>query len=110
MKDLAALAAWMGSRDTTHAPLIPSTLPDPTFLCGGREFVSFSSNNYLGLATSARMKARAHAALDEFGVGNCESRLLGGNLEIYDALEARLAALKEKEAAMVFATGYLTNL
>src|SRR5205823_2515009 len=88
----------------------PSSLPDPTFVSGGREFVSFSTNNYLGLATSARMKARAHAALELYGVGNCESRLLGGNLDIYDAVEARLAQLKHKESALIFATGYLTNL
>lgn len=110
MKDLDEIAAWMAARNTDPADLNPSTLPDPTFLFGGRELVSFSSNNYLGLATSARMKAKAHAALDTYGIGNCESRLLGGNLEIYDRLEARLAGIKHKDAAMIFATGYLTNL
>jgi len=110
MKDLEDLALWMKDRDTNHNEIVPSTLPDPTFLCDGRELVSFSSNNYLGLATNARMKTRAHAALDQFGIGNCESRLLGGNLQIYEALEARLAEIKHKQAAMLFATGYLTNL
>ena len=110
MKDLQALGAWYASRETTHDPHVPSTLPDPRFVWDGREFVSFSTNNYLALASSARMKARAHAAIDAYGVGNCESRLLGGNLEIYDRLEARLAEIKRKETALVFATGYLTNL
>ena len=36
--------------------------------------------------------------------------MLGGNLEIYDALEAKLAEIKHKQAALLFATGYLTNL
>jgi 8-amino-7-oxononanoate synthase len=110
MKDLRELAAWMDTRDNGDDAIIPSTLPDPTFLSAGRRFVSFSSNNYLALASSARLKARAHDALERFGVGNCESRLLGGNLELYDALEARLAEIKGKEAALIFATGYLTNL
>ena len=110
MKDLADIAVWMATQEKDHADLNPTTLPDPTFIYEGRELVSFSSNNYLGLATSARMKAKAHAALDRYGVGNCESRLLGGNLEIYDRLEARLAEIKHKDAALVFATGYLTNL
>jgi 8-amino-7-oxononanoate synthase len=110
MKDLKALDAWLASRDTSHDVLVPSTLPDPTFVCDGRDFVSFSTNNYLALATSRRMKTRAHAALEMYGVGNCESRLLGGNLEIYDVLEARLAGIKRKESALIFATGYLTNL
>ena len=101
----------MATRDTEHqAGLNPSTLPAPTFISDGREIVSFSSNNYLGLATSPRMKAKAREAIDRYGVGNCESRLLGGNLEIYDRLEAKLAALKHKESALLFATGYLTNL
>lgn len=110
MKDLQELATWLASRDSDHDPLRPSTLPDPTFISDGREFVSFSTNNYLALATSARVKARAAEGLQRFGLGNCESRLLGGNLEVYVALEARLAAIKRKESALLFATGYLTNL
>ncbi len=110
MKDLQELAAWLASRDTEHDPLRPTTLPDPTFISDGREFVSFSTNNYLALASSARVKARAAEGLQRFGVGNCESRLLGGNLEVYVALEAKLAAIKKKESALLFATGYLANL
>ena len=110
MKDLQELAAWLETRDAGPNDFVPSTLPDPTFLSDGRRFVSFSSNNYLSLASSARLKARAHVALEQYGVGNCESRLLGGNLEIYGALEARLAEIKHKESALLFATGFLTNL
>lgn len=110
MRDLQELAAWFEARGTAHDELVPSTLPDPTFIANGRRFVSFSSNNYLALATSARLKTRARDALDRYGVGNCESRLLGGNLELYEALEARLAAIKHKDVALLFATGYLTNL
>ena len=110
MRDLQDVAAWMAARGTGRDDVVPSTLPDPTFIADGRTLVSFSSNNYLALATSARLKARARHALDCYGVGNCESRLLGGNLELYDRLEARLAEVKRKECALLFATGYLTNL
>ncbi len=110
MHDLKEIGAWMASRGTPRDDITPDTLPDPTFMANGRELVSFSTNNYLALATSARMKARAREALDRYGVGNCESRLLGGNLELYDRLEARLAEIKRKPAALLFATGYLTNL
>lgn len=110
MHDLKDVGAWMAGRAAERDDLVPTTLPDPGFLAGGRRLVSFSTNNYLALATSPRMKARAREALDRYGVGNCESRLLGGNLELYDRLEARLAAIKGKEAALLFATGYLTNL
>src|SRR5256885_13596710 len=110
MHDLQELGAWMTARDTRRDELVPDTLPDPTFVSDGRTLVSFSSNNYLALATSPRMKARARDALERYGVGNCESRLLGGNLELYERLEAQLAAVKGKESALLFATGYLTNL
>ena len=110
MHDLQELGAWLAARGTDHEMLTPTSLPDPCFEFQGREFVSFSTNNYLALATSERLKARARAAVDRYGVGNCESRLLGGNLELYEELEARLATMKRKEAALVFATGYLTNL
>lgn len=110
MHDLKEVGAWLQARGTNRDDVAPTTLPDPTFISEGRELVSFSTNNYLALATSARMKARAREALDRYGVGNCESRLLGGNLELYDELEARLASIKRKPAALLFATGYLTNL
>ena len=110
MRDLRELGVWMASRESYRDDLVPSSLPDPTFASNGRRLVSFSSNNYLALATSARLKARARAAIDCYGVGNCESRLLGGNLELYERLEEKLADVKHKESALLFATGYLTNL
>ena len=110
MHDLQELGAWMETRGTVRDDIVPDSLPDPTFCSNGRSLVSFSSNNYLALATSERMKARACAAIERYGVGNCESRLLGGNLELYERLEARLAGVKRKESALLFATGYLANL
>src|ERR1700737_5591830 len=98
MEDVKEPAAWYAARGDTHDALTTSSLPDPCFTYDGREFVSFSTNNYLALATSTRMKSRAREALERYGVGNCESRLLGGNLELYDALEARLAQVKNKES------------
>src|SRR4051812_47077840 len=110
MHDLKEVDAWLTARGSLREQLSSDTLPDPTFIRGGRALVSFSTNNYLALATSPRMKAAARAALDRYGVGNCESRLLGGDLELYRRLEERLAQIKHKPAALLFATGYLANL
>lgn len=110
MRDLQELGAWLDARGTDHEMLTPATLPDPTFVVDGRPMVSFSTNNYLALATSERLKSRAAQALARYGVGNCESRLLGGNLQLYEELESRIAELKRKETALIFATGYITNL
>lgn len=110
MKEFEDIAHWLGSQNAHHEIPTASTLPDPTFISEGRQYVSFSTNNYLGLATSKRLVDKARQGLEQYGVANCESRLLGGDLDIYRALEAKLAALKHKESAVLFATGYLTNL
>ena len=110
LRDLSELGAWISGRGTERTDVVPLTLPDPSFETDSGRLVSFSTNNYLGLSTSERLKCVARSAIDRYGVANCESRLLGGNLELYDRLEARLAALKQKPSALLFATGYLANL
>lgn len=110
MKEFQDIARWLEERGAVH--LIPrvESLPSPVFRMDGSEHVSFSTNNYLGLASHPRMIAKAREGLERYGVGNCESRLLGGDLEIYDQLEQKLADMKGKDTALLFATGYLTNL
>ncbi|MEW6639223.1 MAG: pyridoxal phosphate-dependent aminotransferase family protein [Pseudomonadota bacterium] len=103
------MAEWLGRQNLFHDECV-ETLPDPAFRAEGRRLVSFSTNNYLSIASSARMVAAARRGLERYGVGNCESRLLGGNLAVYDELEAKLAACKGKDAAVLFATGYVANL
>ena len=109
MRELRNISAWLAEA-TPHEIECVESLPSPGFRAKGRKQVSFSTNNYLALASSPRLIAAARQGLERYGVGNCESRLLGGNLEIYDALESKLAKLKHKESAVLFATGYLTNL
>lgn len=110
MEEFREIDNWLRSQHAHHEIHSASTLPDPTFISEGRRYVSFSTNNYLGLATSRRLVDKARQGLERFGVGNCESRLLGGDLDIYRELEAKLATLKHKQSALLFATGYLTNL
>jgi 8-amino-7-oxononanoate synthase len=68
------------------------------------------SNNYLGLTNHPRVKEAAIKAIEKFGSGCAGSRFLNGNLEIHEELESKLARFFRKEAALVFATGYQTNL
>ena len=76
----------------------------------GREFLNFSSNDYLGLANDPLLKRAAADAIEKYGVGAGASRLVCGNLEPYDALERKLATFKAKEAAIVFGSGYAANV
>lgn len=76
---------------------------------GGRSYVSFSCNDYLGLAQDPRVIAAGIEALQKFGAGAGASRLVTGDHPLLGALEAKLAAFKKTEAAVVFGSGYLTN-
>ena len=110
MHDLSDIANWLKHHPIYHDTSVHSTLPDPTFVAQGETVVSFSTNNYLALANHPRLVAAAKQGLDRYGVGNCESRLLGGDLEVYRELERRLGALKHKSDAVLFVTGYMTNI
>jgi len=82
----------------------------PRVRVGGRELLQFASNNYLGLANDPRVKEAARRAIQKWGWGAGASRLVAGHTEAHEALEADLAAFKHTEAALVFPTGYQTNL
>lgn len=110
MHELSEIAHWLDGHPIHHSSSVHASLPDPTFVSDGRSFVSFSTNNYLALANHPRLVAAAKQGLDRYGVGNCESRLLGGDLEIYRELESRLGALKHKPDAVLFVTGFVTNI
>jgi 8-amino-7-oxononanoate synthase len=75
-----------------------------------REFVNFSSNDYLGLAGDPRLARAAAAAARRYGCGAGASALVSGHLPPLRALERALAAWEETEAALVFSSGFAANL
>jgi len=77
---------------------------------GGKRLVMIGSNNYLGLTTHPRVREAAMEATRRFGTSCTGSRFLNGTLAWHLDLEKRLAEYVEKEAALVFSTGYQTNL
>ena len=74
-----------------------------------REFINFSSNDYLGLARHPLLIESAKKAA-EFGTSSSASRLLGGDLELHHLLEEEVARFKSKEKALLFSTGYQANV
>ena len=109
MDEFLELADWFGWQ-MPHEPVVVDSLPTPNFMVKDRSLVSFSTNNYLGIAASPRTKAAAIAGIGKYGVGNSDSRLLGGNLGLYGELENKIARFNGKTHAILFATGYLANL
>jgi len=83
---------------------------DTEVIVGGRKLIMAGSNNYLGLTNHPKVKEAAIKAVEKYGSGCAGSRFLNGNLDIHEELEEKLAAFFRKEAAVIFATGYQTNL
>ncbi|MGB2716833.1 MAG: glycine C-acetyltransferase [Vicinamibacterales bacterium] len=75
----------------------------------GRSVVNLSSNNYLGLTTHPRLRARAMEALERYGVGSGSVRPIAGTMEIHMELERRLAEFKKVESVVVFQSGFTAN-
>jgi 8-amino-7-oxononanoate synthase len=82
----------------------------PTITFQGRQLVMLGSNNYLGLTTDRRVRSAAVSAVERYGTGVTGSRLLNGSLTLHRQLEELLADWVGLESALVFTTGYLTNL
>lgn len=72
----------------------------------GQTLVNFSSNDYLGLAASAELKAALAEGIKRFGAGSGASRLVCGSLRPHEELEAEIAGFKNTEAALSFSSGY----
>ncbi len=75
-----------------------------------KNVVMLGSNNYLGLTTDARVRNAAIEATRRYGTSVTGSRFLNGTLELHLEADRRLAQFVGKEAALVFSTGYQTNL
>jgi 8-amino-7-oxononanoate synthase len=76
----------------------------------GRDVISFATNDYLGLSNHPEVRAAAHAAIDQFGVGAASSRLITGTRSLHLELESAIADWKQCEKALVFPTGFAANI
>ena len=76
----------------------------------GREYLSFSTYNYLGLSGDPRVSAAARDAIDRFGTSPSASRVAAGEKVIHHELETAIAGFLGTEAALVFVGGHATNV
>ena len=84
-------------------------LPDGRIERDAETLLDFSSNDYLGLTRHPEVKRRAAEYLERWGAGSAASRLVTGNLPAYPAIEAKIAAGKGAEEALVLASGFQAN-
>jgi len=99
INDLHAQGLWRELRtlDSAQGPVIQHD---------GRDYLNFSSNDYLGLASAPELKAALHEGVELYGAGAGASRLVCGTLKPHAELEAALATFKYSEAALTFPSGY----
>jgi glycine C-acetyltransferase len=75
-----------------------------------RKFLMFGSNNYLGLANHPHVREKVKECINKYGVGIGGPPLLNGYTRLCRSLEDRLAAMKKKEDAVIFSSGYSANI
>jgi len=93
-----------------YRPLrIMSSEQGPVATVDGREVISLSSNDYLGLTHDPRLKAAAVEAVREFGAGSGAVRTIAGTMTMHEELEAELAEFKGTEAVLTFQSGFSAN-
>lgn len=91
--------------------IVPSLRYDGVLIeRGGKELVSFSCNDYLGLSQHPLVLAASVDALLKYGAGAGASRLVTGECPLYSELENLLAAHHKTQSACVFGSGYLANI
>jgi 8-amino-7-oxononanoate synthase len=76
----------------------------------GREFLNFSSNDYLNLAADRRLATSAARAAGRYGTGAGSSPLVSGYLHPLRRLERSLATWEKTAASLVFSSGFAANL
>jgi len=107
--------SYTAAREVMDAGLYPYFKPlrenlGPEVIIKGRRLLMMASNNYLGLTVHPEVIEAAMQALKRYGSGCTGSRFLNGTLELHEELEERLARFTGREAALVFSTGFQTNL
>jgi glycine C-acetyltransferase len=75
----------------------------------GREVITLSSNNYLGLNTHPKLRQAALDAVERYGAGSGAVRTIAGTMSLHEELEARLATFKHTEAVLTFQSGFTAN-
>lgn len=82
---------------------------EPELDIGGRNFLCFCSNDYLGLANHPKVRKAFKLAVDRYGLGSGGSHMVTGHCAAHQALEEELADFMGRDRALLFSTGYMAN-
>jgi 8-amino-7-oxononanoate synthase len=82
----------------------------PHIVTDGESYLSFCSNDYLGLANHPQLIAALQQGAQQYGAGAGAAHLVSGHTQSHHELEISLAAFVNRPAALLFSTGYMANL
>lgn len=82
----------------------------PEIIINKKKYITFCSNNYLGLACNEEVEEAVIEGIKKYGVGSGSTRLLSGTLDVQVEFEKRLAKLYRYDDAITFSSGYLANV
>ena len=108
-KHIDQAIADLASAHLLREPKVVESVRGPFVVIGGREVLSFCSNDYLGLSQDPRIAAAASSAVAEYGWGAGSSRLLAGTTGLHRKLERAIADFVGTESALVFSSGSAAN-
>src|SRR3569623_522189 len=110
MKNLAAALAAIRTRHQYRRRAVMETPQGAEIVIDGTPYLSFCSNDYLGLANHPQMIAALKEGADKYGVGSGASHIVTGHQQPHHELEEALAAFTQRPRALLFSTGYMANL
>ncbi len=96
-------------KNLLRSPVCISSSTGPEIRINDKTFVNYSSNDYLNLSKHPRIIKAAESAIRKYGLGSGSSRLISGTYHSHQRLEERIAEFKNREAALVFNSGYAAN-
>jgi len=110
MRDIAATLLVLESRGLKRRRRLLDSAQGPQVRIDGAPKLSFSSNDYLGLAGDPRITEALCEGARQWGAGAGASHLVTGHQRVHEELELRLAAFVGLPRALLFSSGYLANL
>ncbi|WP_457668060.1 8-amino-7-oxononanoate synthase [Thiolapillus sp.] len=110
MKDLRPLLEQARQDHLYRRPRVLESPQQPEVVVDGQAMLSFTSNDYLGLAADARVAEAFRKGIDRWGSGSGAAHLVTGHSRAHQQLEEELAAFTGRERALLFSSGYMANL
>ena len=110
MRDLAAELARLRTEHLYRSRAVVDGPQGAEITVNGARYLSFCSNDYLGLANHPRVVAALKEGAEKYGAGSGASHLVTGHQQAHHALEEALAAFTGRPRALLFSSGYLANL